>query len=151
MVAFALLRGQTIGSKLIIIQVQLQDQDQDQHPRPRTMEGLTMASPFATFSEAIRPSGRKLWELATKPLKTEYDGGKPGYNIFKSQTRNKIRTCLWRDITSFVVNNQVFTLVDNADLIPLRQVNAARRERENIIITGVRNMEQPEGPNNRGS
>ena len=40
--------------------------------------------------------------------------------------------------------------MDNADLIPLRQVNAARRERENIIITGARNMEQPEGPNNRG-
>ena len=109
-----------------------------------------MASPFATFRDASTSDGRKLWEMATKPLKSEYDGGKSGYTIFKSQARNKIRTCHWTDINSFVVNGQVFTLVDNADLIPINDVHAAKEERERIILTGARDMEQDEGPNNQG-
>jgi len=104
-----------------------------------------MASPFATFNDVSTPEGRKLWELATKPLKSEFDGGKSGYPLFKAQVRNKLRTCQWQDINTFTIGGQVLSLVDNADLIPLEEVVNAREQRELYIVTGPRQADPQNG------
>ena len=66
-----------------------------------------MASPFANFANATTAEGRKLWELATKPLKSLFDGTKSGYPLFKSQLRNRIRECHWGDIVNFTINGNL--------------------------------------------
>ena len=85
-----------------------------------------MASPFANFADATTAEGRKLWELATKPLKSLFDGTKSGYPLFKSQLRNRIRECHWGDIVNFTIDGQTQNLVDNADLIPMASVTLQR-------------------------
>ncbi len=96
-----------------------------------------MTSPFANFDTATTAEGRKLWELATKPLKTEFDGTKAGYPLFKSQLRNRISKCLWQDIVTFNIDSKDHSLVDNADLIPIALVHQAREQRQAIILGGV--------------
>ena len=96
-----------------------------------------MASPFANFADATTAEGRKLWELATKPLKSLFDGTKSGYPLFKSQLRNRIRECHWGDIVNFQINGQTQNLVDNADLIPMASVTLQRRAREVMVLNGV--------------
>ena len=100
-----------------------------------------MSSPFLNFSDATTAEGRKLWEMATKALKTEYDGSKKGYTLFKAQVRQKIRTCMWQDITTITIGGHDFSLVDNADLIDMTAVKAAKASRDYIIISGVQNAD----------
>jgi len=95
-----------------------------------------MTSPFADFDDPTTADGRKLWELATKPLKSLFDGNKSGYPLFKAQLRNKIKQCYWEDITTFSVNGQDLNLIDNADLIPMATITLKRRARDQIILMG---------------
>ena len=94
-----------------------------------------MASPFLNFTDATTAEGRKLWELATKPLKTEYDGSKKNYPLFKAQIRTKIKTCMWQGITTLTIGGQDFSLVDNADLIDMQEVIEAKNRRDYVIVT----------------
>ena len=95
-------------------------------------------SPFEGFNNPTTAEGRKLWELATRALKSEFNGGQPDYPLFKSQIRNRVNECLWTDLISFAVGNQTHNLVDNADLIPLSDVARARRAQEHVLLVGAR-------------
>ena len=102
-----------------------------------------MTSPFADFTDPTTSDGRKLWELATKPLKSSFNGGKPGYPLFKAQLRNRVSQCYWESIVTFAVpaqgGAQNFNLVDNADLIPLATVDLKRKAR-NVILLNPDNL-----------
>ena len=93
-----------------------------------------MVSPLASFADATTAEWKKLWELATKPLKPLFDGTKSGYPLFKSQLRNRIRECHWGDIVNFTIYGQTQNLVDNADLIPMAGVALQRRAREVMVL-----------------
>ena len=103
-----------------------------------------MSSPFLNFRDPTTADGRKLWELATKPLKSLFDGSRKNYPLFKSQLRNKIKTCHWQDITEFAVDGQLWNLVDNPDLIPEDNVVETKETRDYILVTGPRQAD----PNN---
>ena len=97
-----------------------------------------MSSPFINFTDPTTSEGRKLWELACKSLKDEFDGSKAAYPVFKAQIRDKVRMCKWEQITTFLINGISYSLVDNADLIPMEIIKAAKDTRDTILLLGVR-------------
>ncbi len=96
-----------------------------------------MASPFQNFSDPTTAEGRKLWELAIKPLKNEFDGSNAGYGMFRAGLRNKANLCRWQDILRFPdpeSPQNFINLIDNADLIPMEDVADAMTARELLAI-----------------
>ena len=95
-----------------------------------------MATPFANFDDPTTPGGKKLWELATKPLKNSFSGSKSGCALFKADLRGRVKLCRWGDIITFIVDGNSHNLVDNADLIPIEMVRNSIITRQAIITTG---------------
>lgn len=96
-----------------------------------------MTTPFINFSDPTTADGRKLWELGIKGLKSECDGSRKAYPLFKSQLRSKIKLCYWQDITTFLVDNEEQNLVDNPDLITMDMIQAQKEDTDNILMNGV--------------
>lgn len=96
-----------------------------------------MSSPFANFSDPTTNDGKKLWELATRPLKNTFSGSKTGYALFKAGIRDRVSLCLWDTICTFEIDGEFKDLVDNADLIPVGTVQQAYLDRALIITTGA--------------
>ena len=65
-----------------------------------------MATPFVDFIDPTTPDGRKLWEMATKPLKNKFSGSKSGYALFKADLRDRVDTCMWKDIITFEIDEK---------------------------------------------
>ena len=86
-----------------------------------------MASPFESFADPSTADGRKLWELAIKPLRNAFDGGRAVTNAFVAQLRTKFNMCRWMHLVPFPApvggTNNLF---DNADLITIGMIDTAR-------------------------
>ena len=90
-----------------------------------------MATPFDNFSDPTTAEGRKLWELATKPLSTPFDGSRQSYQTFIADIRSHFKLCKWMPLVTYVQGPNLFNLVDNPGLISLESV-VTRRE-QNIV------------------
>ncbi len=91
-----------------------------------------MTSPFAKDFDPTTGDGRKLWDMATRPVPNPYDGSAIQANEFLADVTDRALLCLWMPLLTFTVpvgagataTTVDYNLLENYTLIPLSVIAA---------------------------
>ena len=90
-----------------------------------------MTSPFANDFDPTTSDGRKLWDMATRPVTNPYDGSANEANEFLADVMDRALLCLWMPLLTFTVTSGAgatatttdYNLLENYTLIPLTVIS----------------------------
>ncbi len=91
-----------------------------------------MTSPFAKDFDPTMGDGRKLWDMATRPVPNPYNGSAIQANEFLADVTDRALLCLWMPLLTFTVpvgagataTTVDYNLLENYTLIPLSVIAA---------------------------
>ncbi len=90
-----------------------------------------MTSPFANDFNPTTGDGRKLWDMATRPVTNPYDGSATRANEFIADVMDRALLCLWMPLLTFRVPHGTgptatyvdYNLLENYTLISLAVIS----------------------------
>ncbi len=74
-----------------------------------------MTSPFAQDFDPMNVDGRKLWDMATRPVPNPYDSSSIQANKFLVYVTDRTLLCLWMPLLTFTVPSGVGAMATTAD------------------------------------